>query len=118
MKTDNELIAEFMGMHKADSDKILLTPDFVMIDKECKYWGVNQLEYDTSWDWLHPVIDKIEKLMPHITIPDDLQNLKEGNHGCEKYIDVISLPICSTIDEAYTEVVKFIKWYNNDTTRT
>jgi len=101
MKADNEIIAEFMGLE---------CPRYLPSGKTILDY--TDLKYHDSWDWIHPVIDKIETLMPHISIPDDLQDLKEGTHGCEKYIDVISLPICTSIEEAYSEVVKFIKWYN------
>ena len=91
----NKLIAEFMGLE---------TPDgcyFEHLTKEGNRELTHHilLEYHTSWDWLMPVVSKI------------LTN--------ENYIDLTqrenimdSLPY-GMIEDTYDAVVKFIKWYNN-----
>ncbi len=77
---DNKLIAEFMGYPKIanDEDK----RDYL---EDC-------VKYHTSWDWLMPVIEKIEE-----------QNELIGAH------------ILSTdIGKTYHGVVKFIKTYKDE----
>jgi len=115
MKTDDELIAEFMGgklcsMYIKDVGNILAY-EFDNGDDTERY-AIVTLKYQLSWDWLKPVVDKIDRIMPSINIPDDLESLKDGTHGSEKYIDVTALPLATPIDEAYNSVVEFIKWYN------
>ena len=77
---DNKLIAEFMG---ADPDKktFFRTGEYVYF-------------YDTSWDWLMPVIESI----------DHLQH--EPIQGIE---DALAT---RHIGDAYKAVVEFIKQYN------
>lgn len=105
MKTDNELIAEFMGLeHKGGDVKIKQSAWPKM------FWTTAR--YDTSWDWLMPVVQKIESLMPHINIPADLEALKNGTHGSEPHIEVLSLSIASKISEVYAAVITFIRWFN------
>lgn len=90
MKTDNELIAEFMG------------------DKR-KPYGL--LWYNSSWNWLMPVVEKIAKL-PECEKFELLPVRGEcvlkikmcGGFGWSKYDTLI--------EPTYKTVVKFIKWYN------
>ena len=92
--TDNELIAEFMGLsikegvcYYTDADDM-----FPMgIEVEEPY-----LPYHTSWDWLKPVVDEIEQV----------------NEGVPEQMLHVSL--YSTIDEVYEAVVEFIKTYNDE----
>ena len=77
---NNKLIAEFMGVK------------YPMLKG-------SDLQYHTSWDWLMPVIRKIEDggLDPHELIDKALES--------------------RVIEDTYNEVVDTIKRYNNDTTR-
>lgn len=52
-KVDNELIAEFMGIDFTSPDAYSTYPTPL-----CKRFG----EYDRSWQWLMPVVDKIIKI--------------------------------------------------------
>jgi|TARA_E500000305_G_scaffold94043_1_gene82822 hypothetical protein len=82
----NKLIAEFMGGQRVLPDEDV----YNMPTHNNLCYGVNELQYDTSWDWLMPVVEKIER-----------QNELIGAH------------ILSTdIDKTYHGVVKFIKEYN------
>ena len=82
MKTDNELIAEFMG------------------PQACYYRQGNRkvYEYDTSWDWLMPVVEKIG-------------NLYDGRSmvNCE----IFHLSLFAERPDIYKAVIEFIKWYND-----
>ena len=73
--TDNKLIAEFMG---------------------AEYTGTRVKDYDTSWDWLMPVVHKIdEKCRERLGL----------NH---------SLHIGDDIDAVYSQVIEFIKEHNDE----
>tara|TARA_R110002072_G_scaffold110330_7_gene238035 strand:- start:5067 stop:5378 length:312 start_codon:yes stop_codon:yes gene_type:complete len=52
-KTDNQIIAEFMGIRYAENRNSHKSSDY--------YYEDIELEYHTSWDWLMPVIAKIVK---------------------------------------------------------
>ena len=62
----------------------------------------HELEYDSSWDWLMPVVMKCVE----VNIRHDNNTDKCGH---------ISLGIVeSNIDITFNKVVEFIKWYNSN----
>ena len=82
---DNVLIAEFMGMKYSD--------DRSFNDGEWTHSIRSLNKFQTSWDWLMPVIDKCyqEHMSKHIA---------DAVMTCD-------------IDKVYEAVVEFIKEYNN-----
>ena len=70
---DNKLIAEFMGANTSI-----------------------EMRFHTSWDWLMPVVDKIEQV--HEGVPNQL----------------INLSLFSTRQEIYQSVVEFINQLNKN----
>lgn len=99
MKTDNELIAEFMGWKKVKNQNIYILPN-----------GDNIVDpkFTTSWDWLMPVVKNIDILIPPFKMSDVLKN---GLHN-EEYMAVTALPLATPISEVHKAIVEFIKWYN------
>tara|TARA_R110000823_G_scaffold5392_10_gene21227 strand:- start:172 stop:474 length:303 start_codon:yes stop_codon:yes gene_type:complete len=97
MKTiedQNKLIAEFMGITYEknlgwyDNDMMLTQHVYDQQNGNC--FAEHELSFEISWDWLMPVVIKIEE-----------QNELIGTH------------ILSTnINATYKAVVKFIKTYN------
>ena len=77
---NNKLIAEFMGVGK------------LYEAQSSNQWN----QYHTSWDWLIPVVNKIE--MECEGVPLQLLN-------CSLYCE---------IGEVYQAVVEFIKEHNDD----
>ena len=51
---DNKLIAEFMGLKPCDDREQYQSSIYTNV--------VADLKYHTSWDWLMPVVDKIESI--------------------------------------------------------
>jgi len=68
---------------------------------------LNDLKYHTSWDWLMPVVEKIESLSGTTVLIKRI--------GCEiiMYGKTISKQTSDTkIEAVWLAVIEFIKWYN------
>lgn len=77
-----------------------LIADFMGVEKEnglylfttpMDDYKTDTLYFDISWDWLMPVIKK-------------MADIRKDTH----------YRLYNTIDDAYNEVVEFIKYYNNE----
>lgn len=105
---NNKLIAEFMGyevLYRPNSNGFIEISDTELCD-------VDDLMYHTSWDWLMPVVEKIESL----SIVSFEKNLQEdGDYQC-LFTNGYEILIChyadTSIEATYKAVVEFIKWYN------
>ena len=83
MKENNKLIAEFMGFN---------------IDKGVQAdYMEHELKYDSSWDWLMPVVQKCYKI--------------DNEEGFDNLVDAVST---LDLDATYESVVEFINEYNNN----
>ncbi len=91
IEAGNKLIAEFMGwVHHED-------PNYD--DHEMK-----SLKYNSSWDWLMPVVEKIDEVCKPFS--------KE--HYWWNDAPVIDIRMFRESKEAtWQAVVQFIQWYNN-----
>ena len=113
----NKLIAEFMGAHYDST----MTDYWFNIPKEClRNWSspfapkTTDLQFHSSYDWIMPVVEKIEQLL----FPNDVFYNIHILGGCCVCI------ISSDMDELgqYSEptkiltvfkaIVEYIKWYN------
>ena len=97
----NKLIAEFMGIKtKVYSDRPTIT--------RWKYGNSmlyeTDLKYHSSWDWLMPVIYKIESFGFSATILD-VGMCIAGKLIIERFGE-------SKIEGTYYTIIEFIKWYN------
>lgn len=102
----NKLIAEFMG-HKINwgfnKDSILYMPqgdgnatnNSVVIP-------LDKLKYNSSWDWLMPVVDKVAD-------QHDQYTYFNVGHIFDAIRDCL---YCVNIKHAWAEVIRFIEWYN------
>lgn len=111
----NKLIAEFRGLREE-------SPGRWYDPTQIPHPRFRELKYHSSWDWLMPVVEKIE----------DSHKLSEGygfsvmidNWNCEiqnlisgeiiSSFNPSSHPIHSKIEAAWLAVVEFIKWYNQN----
>ena len=85
----NILIAEFMGLKEHEGSYYL--PLYNSGD-----WVPDvELDYHTSWDWLMPVVQKIEQ---------DCEGVPQ---------DMLNISLYSDINEVYKAVVEFIKNQKN-----
>lgn len=65
---------------------------------------LDDFKFHESWDWLMPIIQKIERL-------DTLDKDKDFNKQLDR---VICKFIYTDIKTMYKAVIKFIKWYNEN----
>ena len=91
----NKLIAEFMGVDQVDIDTW--------------YDEHNELKYHKSWDWLMPVVEKIESDERY-----DVGILQYGTRITDNQRKIVSniadISFDKKIEHTYDAVVKFIKY--------
>jgi len=97
--SDNEMIAQFMGMRKNKHNKwkgAWFLPKYIL-GKEGfkKQFRKEQLLFQESWDWLIPVVDKC------FDVAED-GDMVEIMHHLQVAVK----------DEVYREVILFIDYYN------
>jgi hypothetical protein len=100
MKTDNELIAEFMGVEKSSGGNWKLIPGHGP-------YLTAELMYDKSWDWLMPACKKWDEL--NYSNWSEKQ-IREYMKYCDDLDNTVS---CYDIRPAYSQLVICIKWYNS-----
>ena len=117
MKETNRLIAEFMDLVKVDSEEELfyyvedrkISSRFYM-EADVEYCSPEELPYHLSWDWLMPVVEKIEQ--------DTGWKLIMYSNGClwnkcgDHPNDIRRYFTGSRQNAVYEAVVWFIEWYN------
>ena len=131
---ENKLIAEFMGREYVDENLIEFKnfsayktitldenghPDDIVYT-DC-FDPDNELEYHTSWDWLMPVVDKIEDIKgvyrkSSITNGGQLYN-SSNKYLCEIGHDdrvVAFIYDEKRINAEYKAVIEFINYYNRE----
>ena len=86
---ENKLIAEFMGYSSVGDVYVSRKDEF----------HIDEMQYDISWDWLMPVVQKIEDYL-------------SDNVGKVGYFD--DGLISNDIEVRYQAVVEFIKQYNDE----
>lgn len=94
--TDNELIAEFMGLP--------LTKTEIAFTSGLREVPFQNWQYNTSWDWLMPVVHKILKTTEPLL----------GQGWSHEYIELDKTRVGNSIEYVYYRVVRFIKWYNEN----
>ena len=116
MRTENnKLIAEFMGLSKVPcsigTENGIVTEGY-MHPKCGVPMTANGLQYD-SWDWLMPVVDKIENFGFEFFIVEDRVKIAHNtDHSIKVIIDFTSGR--SKIETVYQGIVEFINWYNKN----
>ena len=107
---NNKLIAEFMGWDIESLSTIPshLHPSNLELDND----EVLEYKFHTSWDWLMPVVEKIE--CTHDDKGDCFNVMMEA---FECTISGLGLTLClnghTKMDATYKAVVEFIKIHNN-----
>lgn len=128
----NELIALFMGAtfnpnwRFLNDNKYDVKPtwEYAMDNRPTKYstmyWGASQMEYHLTWDWIMPVVEKIESMGLHFNTQKneswiDWLGVENENLEFLQQYDNEKFEANkgeSKIDSVYKTVVQFIKSYN------
>jgi len=111
MKKTNILIAKFDGYARVVDDGGIQ----IYENKEGQMYDANGLKYHESWDWLMPIVEKIESELDknnackyNITIIQSFVEIIE-NHTSEI---IVELDMDDKINAVYASVIAFIEWYN------
>lgn len=110
-KSDNELIAEFMGV-RVGIDTYSWRPGCLEPIK------AEHLAYDREWGWLMPVVEKISKMPTNDSEDDDTFyprtfGMPDADGRPMFRFNRFHLITAGTlIEAAHSAVVEFIKWYN------
>jgi len=108
---NNKLIAEFMGFDKDTYGKWFLNGQF-------KGYSEKEFSFHTGWNWLMPVVEKIDSLNEFAFAIDSHPDYGTwvGIHKAEpKGITNLVIPEVihkNKIEAVYNACVEFIKWYN------
>ena len=102
----NGSIAEFMNVKVVTLDEIRSNKEPVFSSADG--YTVEDLQYHTSWNWIMPVVERIENLGYEFTIVESRCNI---NHNTDQSIEeLLNLEILgSKIECTYQAVVDFIK---------
>ena len=107
---NNKLIAEFMGVNVITLDDVRKNKD--PYHSSSDGYLKDDLKYHSSWDWLMPVVEKIENLGYEFTIIESRCNINHNtDHSEEELFHIETLG--SKLDTTYQAVVKFIKHLKN-----
>lgn len=116
LQTDNAIVAEFMGMVLDTVEHEEGTDHSWSNCPKGQYWAFDTPPFfDRSWDWLMPVVEKIESLGYYSNI---IKNTEDGRHYCTLRTQTCrtiayTSPGNSKIESVYKAVVEFIKWYTD-----
>lgn len=105
--TDNELIAEFDGWTHFPTPKAKGKGYWSYPSRGYAHFGSDAFRYDTSWDWLMPVVEKINT-MEASEFNYDVARMTEFRLRKES---LQKLSITTPIDVVRREVVEFAKFY-------
>ena len=75
---DNKLIAEFMGEKFTDASGVVQGLNYKLIEKKHGE-GNNGFRFHTSWDWLMPVVQRIERENEGVSHHHVVEFIKEYN---------------------------------------
>ncbi len=117
----NQFIAEFMGFKMQVEDFHGIN---IIQDPDGETYDLGQLKYNTSWDYLMPVVEKIEDLSFNSgygfsVIIDNWECFIKDRLSGEIIVSVSATASdnkyksISKIDAVFKAVIEFINWYNN-----
>lgn len=106
---DNELIAEFMKWRRHENGKAFWVPNTYPMDGNTGHTTdhPDNFQFNSRWDWLMPVVEKIKQLYNDSEDLDFRQNVLEQR--------IFNTSILMPIAVVYNATVEFIKWYNSKT---
>jgi hypothetical protein len=103
MRIDNEIIDKFMKDPSNDSS----------------IWFTEELQYDSSWNWIMPVVEKINSkigknsLYDGVRINKDTVYLSAANFNLTTTVGVGENRHKNMLEALYTACLEYIEWSNN-----
>ena len=110
----NQLIAEFMGA-KMKSFVEGYAGTFYYLNGK-RWVQPDSLKYHTSWDWLMPVVEKIEdcKVLDDFGFSVIIDNWQVNIRSCFSGQNVVFVSSGqSKIAVVHSAIIQFITWYNS-----
>ena len=103
----NKLIAEFMGLKKQGfgANEYFIDNGYRIVATS------NGLQYHTSWDWIMPVVEKIEDDGYIVYIKQEICYIRNKTNSIKNLVYMCHYP---KITAVFMVVVEFIKWYNEN----
>lgn len=105
---NNKLIAEFMGMKPQDKNE--LDGFWTNTIKAHKYDSVMNLQFDSSWNWLMEVVEKIESIGFTFEVKKNWARVTRKRESIILRWEQDK----SKIEAVYKACLEFIKWYNSN----
>lgn len=110
-KSDNELIAEFMG---ARLDATIGNGRWIYAKQPTSYYREDvELRYDSDWNWLMLVVQKVRELSIAVEISYSLGTVCKICYKNGKSFEWLSIEDNDGFSAVYKAVVEFIKWFNS-----
>lgn len=107
----NKLIAEFMGLKSLTKREYENHPDHSNLSVD-EYSIIEYQRYHTSWDWIMPVVEKIES-MNYSTGINFIPGLGHSFHFLSGGAEINKSRAAATkIGACYKAVIDFINYYN------
>lgn len=103
LRENNKLIAEFMGYNFITRNAFIARYPKDFIDNSDCYKC-----FHNSWDWLMPVIEKVENLNFAVEISESYCEIKDGS----SIVIELGGGDYTKISATYKTLVDFIKWHN------
>jgi hypothetical protein len=106
---NNKLIAEFMGWKLGHPELLELRWSDEWFDGRDKKTTKGFLHFDTDWNWLMEVVEKIESLCSNrgFEISARFVHIRVNNN-----LTISSGVKDNRIEAVYNVCIEFIKWYN------
>lgn len=101
---NTKLIVAFIGFEPVETwyeDKEMLLPQHIYDTQGGNGFDLDEMLFDTSWDWLIPVVEKMTRLAVEYNGEGERLFLNVGKR-------LLKLDLLAT----YSNVVEFVKWYN------
>ncbi len=114
---NNKLIAEFMCLKPKNIFDKFQWSDGINFTTLCDTFEQSQndiynyVKYSTSWEWLIPVVEKIEEKYI-VDICGKAVSIHENNG--EMMVYLCATNYSTKIEAVYTACVEFINWYNKN----
>jgi hypothetical protein len=118
LEENNRMIVEFMGHEEeqTESGEFVYAIEFQNPEKlndiQVEFFCAHEFKYHISWDWLMPVVEKIESL--EYSVEKNLQRI-DGDFQCliTKGNDILFQEFAvKSIEAMHYVVVEFINFYN------